>query len=142
MFSACLPALLESGFSEEDIQRLRPVAVFDFLVNNADRKGGHILRDQEGHLWLIDHGLCFHADKKLRTIIWDFVGEKIPPDIRKDLEDLLSKLENKGDLFELLAELLQPGEIQAASRRIHRLLEDGVFPFPDGMQRPYPWPPV
>ena len=66
------------NFSEEDRQRLRPVAVFDLLVNNADRKGSHILLDPDRRIWLIDHGLCFHTDDKLRTVIWDFVGEPIP----------------------------------------------------------------
>ena len=64
-------------FTAEDIQKLRPVALFDLLVNNADRKGGHILFDNDRHLWLIDHGLCFHVDDKLRTVVWNFAGEPI-----------------------------------------------------------------
>ncbi len=80
-------------FSQPDKQRLRPAALFDLLVNNADRKGTHILMDQQGHIWLIDHGICFHTDFKLRTVIWDFVGEEIPSDLRQDLARLLDRLE-------------------------------------------------
>jgi streptogramin lyase len=64
-------------FSDADRQRLHPVAIFDLLINNADRKGSHLLLDPDGHLWLIDHGLCFHREDKLRTVIWDFAGEPI-----------------------------------------------------------------
>jgi hypothetical protein len=66
------------NFEDKDRQRLRPVVVFDLILNNADRKGGHILRGEDDHLWLIDHGLCFHAEEKLRTVVWDFSGEAIP----------------------------------------------------------------
>ena len=68
-------------------QRLRPVALFDLLINNADRKGGHILLQKRTRkLYLIDHGLCFHAEDKLRTVIWDFAGEAMPPELISALE--------------------------------------------------------
>jgi len=66
------------NFTEQDRQRLRPVVLFDLLINNADRKGSHILKDNEERLWLIDHGVCFHVEDKLRTVVWDFVGETVP----------------------------------------------------------------
>jgi hypothetical protein len=65
------------NFTPEDLERLRPVVLFDLLINNADRKGGH-WRGTDGHLWLIDHGVCFHVEEKLRTVIWDFVDEDFP----------------------------------------------------------------
>jgi uncharacterized repeat protein (TIGR03843 family) len=130
------------NFSEEDIQRLRPVVVFDLLVNNADRKGGHILRDPQGNLWMIDHGLCFHTEDKFRTVIWDFAGEEIPSDLRVDLERLRMVFEENDEFRKVLGRFLQPGEFEAIAMRIRRLLTKNIFPHPDGMQRPYPWPPV
>ncbi|MBI3762883.1 MAG: SCO1664 family protein, partial [Chloroflexi bacterium] len=70
---------------EPEKPALRRVAVFDVLVNNADRKGGHVIKDKQGKLWLIDHGICFHSEPKLRTVIWDFAGEPIPDDLLADL---------------------------------------------------------
>ena len=70
---------------------LRPVVLFDLLVNNADRKGSHLLFDNNHHLWLIDHGICFHAEDKLRTVIWDFAGEPIPENLLADLRRLHPK---------------------------------------------------
>ncbi|UCF28040.1 MAG: hypothetical protein JSW42_15705, partial [Chloroflexota bacterium] len=69
------------SFHRDDLQRLRPVALFDLLINNADRKGSHILFDPEGHIWLIDHGISFHRDRKLRTVIWDFAGESFSDEL-------------------------------------------------------------
>ncbi|HMN62757.1 MAG TPA: hypothetical protein PJ988_20490, partial [Anaerolinea sp.] len=79
-------------FTYEEKQRLRPVAVFDLISNNADRKGGHILIDEHQHIWLIDQGLCFHVDDKLRTVVWDFAGEPLPGEILADLETLVRSL--------------------------------------------------
>jgi uncharacterized repeat protein (TIGR03843 family) len=126
-------------FSDDEKQRLRPVAVFDCLVNNADRKGGHVLLDPHGHIWLIDHGLCFHADDKLRTVIWDFAGEAIPPELLRDVERLQSHLQNEGELTPAYRGLLSDEEIEALCSRVNRLLASARFPTPDS-QRPYPWP--
>ena len=68
-------------FSEDEKQELRHVALFDVLINNADRKGGHVLMSPDGHIWSIDHGVCFHQDNKLRTVIWDFACERIPDEL-------------------------------------------------------------
>ncbi len=130
-------------FSEKDRQRLRPVALFDLVVNNADRKGGHILFDAQDHLWLIDHGLCFHVEDKLRTVVWDFAGEPIPAELTASLENLLHELESpQSALIRLLGKLLDRIEIKALIKRTRQLLTSCKFPLPEGNRRPYPWPPV
>ena len=120
----------------------RRVTVFDYLVNNADRKGGHILLDTSGHLWSIDHGICFHNEYKLRTVIWDFAGEKIPRHLVDDLVRLQEKLDDDADeQIAKLRQLLSEREIAALRRRLERLIQRPVFPQP-GPGRHYPWPPV
>jgi hypothetical protein len=130
------------SFTHEDKQRLRPVVLFDLVINNADRKGGHILMDENRHIWLIDHGICFHVEDKLRTVIWDFAGEPIPTDLLEDLTRLLEELTQTGRLVESLTAYLSPAEIRALERRTRRLIENGCFPHPAPSRRPYPWPPV
>lgn len=130
------------NFEDKDRQRLRPVVVFDLLLNNADRKGGHILRDLNGHLWLIDHGLCFHSEEKLRTVIWDFSGEGIPKNLLNDLSRLVDCLKEGEQLYTELVQYLRPGEITAMMGRARRLAEIGRFPSPPTSRRSYPWPPV
>ena len=122
-------------------QRLRPTALFDLLVNNADRKGGHILLDADGRIWLIDHGICFHAEPKLRTVVWDFVGEDFPEDLVADLRALAPRLA-EGELREDLLGHLSEEELQAMEARLARLLEEGRFPAPPEDERARPWPPV
>lgn len=126
-------------FSEDEKQRLRPVALFDCLINNADRKGGHVLLDPDGHLWLIDHGLCFHVEDKLRTVIWDFADEPIPEALLQDLNRLQTRLRTDAELVAEYRALLSREEIEALSSRAMRLLASGQFPTPD-TPRPYPWP--
>lgn len=128
-------------FSADDRQRLRPVVVFDLLINNADRKGSHILCDENGRLWLIDHGVCFHEVHKLRTVIWDFAGQTLPDDLLDDVRRLRADLETTDGLRRSLRGLLHPVEIGALRERARRLLDDPVFPSPAGRQE-YPWPPV
>lgn len=130
------------NFSDQDVQQLRPAVVFDMLINNADRKGGHILKDAHGHLWLIDHGVCFHVEDKLRTIIWDFAGENIPEGILQDVDDFRRKLQSNEEAEQSLSNWLDRQEIEAISRRAARLLRQRVFPYPDERVRSYPWPPV
>jgi uncharacterized repeat protein (TIGR03843 family) len=130
------------NFSQEDRQLLRPVALFDLLINNADRKGSHLLVDKEGHLWLIDHGICFHRDDKLRTVIWDFAGETIPDELCQNLRDLQRKLKPGSSLYNILENYLSPAEIGAMEGRARQVLSSRRFPDPHPDRRPYPWPPV
>ncbi len=134
------------NFKEEDRQRLRPVVLFDLLINNADRKGSHILVDAERHLWLIDHGVCFHTEDKLRTVIWDFVGEPIPSNLLADLDVFSQKIIASPAAPEeaphSLVRWLSHGEIRALARRARHLIEAGCYPAPNPNRRPYPWPAV
>ena len=130
------------NFSTEDIARLRPVVAFDLLINNADRKGGHIIKDDAGHLWLIDHGLCFNVEEKLRTVIWDFAGQLIPSDLRKTMKQFQAKLLPSSKFLNELQNHLDRDEIQALSMRAGHLSEVDTFPFPPNDRRAYPFPPV
>jgi len=114
---------------------LRRIALFDALANNADRKSGHVLL-ADGRLWAIDHGLSFHCQPKLRTVIWDFAGEPLADAELGTLERLVA--DGPGDD---LAALLEPAEVAALVRRAKRLLTEGELPAPaDDDWRPYPWP--
>ncbi len=125
---------------DERPDEFRRVALFDVVVNNADRKAGHCLLSSEGGLFVVDHGVCFHEEPKLRTVIWDFVGEQIPEAMLDDLRALRPRLAT-GPVRERLAELLRPEEVGAVERRIEDLLQEGRFPEP-GPGRPVPWPVV
>ena len=130
------------NFNEQDRQRLRPVALFDLLINNADRKGSHVLIDPQDHLWLIDHGICFHREEKLRTVIWDFAGELIPEDLCAALERFWRMLEPGSDLATRLGKYINREETKALAGRAQRLVGFGRFPNPQPNRRPYPWPPI
>jgi hypothetical protein len=134
------------NFTRQEKQRLRPVALFDHLINNADRKASHVLLDPQDHLWLIDHGICFHVEDKLRTVIWDFAGEPIPEDLCADVDAFVHKLESTGrrtaDLKGKLKALLNDREIEALARRGRNLVAQGHFPEANPKRRHYPWPPV
>lgn len=127
--------------TEAEYEEMRRVAVFDLLINNADRKGGHLLKDDAGKIWLIDHGICFHAQNKLRTVIWEFAGEPIPEPLLKDVAAWRAQLETDEALKEALNSLLDPLEVAALRRRTDRVLSTRHFPHP-GSGRSYPWPPV
>jgi uncharacterized repeat protein (TIGR03843 family) len=120
----------------------RRVAMFDLAVNNADRKGGHCLLDDDGEIWVIDHGVCFAVEPKLRTVIWTFVDEPLPPDAVDDLMRVRRALDPGGELAETLTALLAPDEVEATAHRIDRLLAEGRFPEPEPGVRPFPWPPI
>jgi uncharacterized repeat protein (TIGR03843 family) len=130
------------NFEDAGRQRLRPVVIFDLIINNADRKGGHILRDAHDQLWLIDHGLCFHAEDKLRTVVWDFSGEEIPREILAIVGQLAGQLMEGEKLYNKLLKYLKPAEITAMLARARRVCEMGLFPQPPSSRRSYPWPPV
>ena len=126
-------------FSEEERRRLRPVAVLGVLINNADRKGGHILLAPDDHIWLIDHGVCFHWEYKLRTVVWDFVGEPIPDHLLSDLQTFLDRFGADPGLQAAYAGLLSPIEIEALVTRAERLLTERRFQEP-GLSQTHPWP--
>jgi len=124
------------SFSNEDKQLLKPVVLFDLLVNNADRKGGHVFFENDTHkLFAIDHGICFHEDDKLRTVLWDFGGQSIP-------NNLLSHLSQVTDLIPLLKPHLNPREISALLARADSIIKKGLFPRQPRDRRAMPWPPL
>jgi len=130
------------SFSRTIRMRLRPVVLFDLLINNADRKGGHILLDDDNHLWLIDHGICFHQEYKLRSVVWDFKGQAIPKRWLKDVRRLENELETRKDIYQALQPYLTEGEIKALHSRAKALLRLKTFPYPDERRRVIPWPPL
>ncbi len=115
-------------------ERLWPMAVLDLLLNNADRKLGHILRDRKGTLWAIDHGLTFHAEDKLRTVLWAFAGRPIPG----PLVDAIAAL--PPELIDHLEETLGEPEAVALRERIDRILQRPIHPEPPDDRPPVPWP--
>lgn len=129
-------------FTKEDLQRLRPVVLFDILINNADRKGSHIILDDSGKIWLIDHGISFHCDQKLRTVIWNFAGESLPEGLHSNLVNFKTQLQPGRELRLALDRHLAAEEIEALEIRTNELLLSRRFPDPDPRRRPYPWPPV
>jgi len=117
------------------------VALFDVITNNADRKSGHCLFDPEDHVWVIDHGLTFNVDDKLRTVIWDFSGDRLPPDLCGDVEHALVGLE-RGPLAPTMEGLLSRGEVRVLKRRLRGVL-DPKWRFPEPTSAwSIPWPPV
>ena len=122
---------------------LARMAVFDLLVNNADRKGSHVLLAEDDHLWGVDHGLTFHVQTKLRTVIWDFGGTPLERAWQADLERLAAALDTPGHpLKERLEELLRGQELVALRLRAAALADVGELPAVDERRRPYPWPPL
>ena len=124
-------------FGQGDNPQLRKLALFDAIINNTDRKFGHLLVDQTGKLRGCDHGVCFHQENKLRTVLWQFAGEEFNSE---ELE-LLNKVKEL-DLISLFADLLTNAEISALNQRISDLLAAGKFPFPSDEWPAIPWPPV
>jgi len=98
--------------------------------------------DPNDHLWLIDHGLCFHREDKLRTVIWDFAGEAFPETLCATLTHIAEDLKPGLDLFIELRRYINGGEINALAGRARRLIQTGTYPDPNLNRRPYPWPPV
>ena len=118
----------------------RRVALFDVVVNNADRKGGHCLLAPDGTIWVIDHGVCFSDEPKLRTVIWEYVGEPIPPELLDDVRTLRERVA-AARCGRSSAGCSPPPSWRRSTSAIDAVLSSGVFPEP-GPGRPYPWPPV
>ena len=128
---------------EDHADAFRRMAVFDIVINNTDRKGGHCLRAlDDGHVFGIDHGVSFHTQWKLRTVIWDFAGESIPPGVCADLHTLLDDLQQRGALHDRLATMLDRFELDALRARTEHLIATGVLPEADRDYHSYPWPTI
>jgi uncharacterized repeat protein (TIGR03843 family) len=117
----------------------RRLAAYDLIVNNADRKSGHCLLDQGGHIWGIDNGLTFHALPKLRTVIWEFAGEAVPANLRRDTQRLAGELVAGDGWVTALHELISAVEIRALAQRARRVADEGRYPEPTSRWA-YPWP--
>lgn len=130
------------SLNENYLGQLQQYAIFDYLINNADRKGGHLLLDANRKLWGIDHGLTFHTMPKLRTVIWDFAGQRIDSNLLVSVQKLRETLESAhSELRCQFEELLSHNELVAFSRRAKQLLDCQKYPSP-GAGPNYPWPPV
>lgn len=124
---------------------LQQIVLFDLIINNADRKGGHILIQNseeatpQNRLWAIDHGVCFHEEYKLRTVVWEFAGQPIPNELLADLTQYQARL--RRDQFPILQKLLSSAELLALEQRLNSIIRSQTF-FTPGPGRHYPWPPV
>lgn len=127
----------EVALVHADDPQLRRMAVFDVIVNNADRKGGHVLAGADGRVYGVDHGVSLHMHDKLRTVLWGWAGEPIDDETLEAVERLLPQLDSA--LGEELLEHLTAAEIGALRQRIRALLDQPVMPVPD-RRRPLPWP--
>jgi len=123
-----------------DHPALRQMAVFDAVVNNADRKIGHLLPDRDGRLYGCDHGVCFGEDYKLRTVLWQWRGRSLPETAIEALHRLRRALAG-GDLGPQLSRWLSPAEVEATGERVELLLQHRVHPFPPDDWPAVPWPP-
>lgn len=120
-------------------RRLRAIALFDAVANNADRKGSHLLPVESGTIYGVDHGICFSADPKLRTVLWAWRGEEIDGEELENVSRARRALD--GSLGMALCELLSEAEIEATIRRAQLLLDTARFPEPDPSRPALPWPP-
>jgi uncharacterized repeat protein (TIGR03843 family) len=123
-----------------DVDALQHIAVFDAVINNADRKGGHLLPTTGGHVYGVDHGVSFSVEDKLRTVLWQWSGARLARPDRGVLERLCAELD--GALGERLGELLTQREVRRTQARVERLLAAGRYPEPGGDWPPVPWPPI
>jgi len=126
---------------QSDHPALRRIAVFDALINNADRKGGHLLPDLDGIIWGIDHGVTFAVDDKLRTVLWHWRGQPIPNDLLSDIGSWLTGWQGEEEWLTELSSLLAADEIKALHERAQQLSEAGTHPFPSPDWPAIPWPP-
>jgi hypothetical protein len=136
------PEINYFSLNDQFVPQLQRFVIFDDLINNADRKGGHLLLDDHGKLWGIDHGLTLNVMPKLRTVIWEFAGHPIAPDLLAPVQRVHDQLADpSSDLRTRVAALIAPDEIDALQKRAQRLLDCRQYPQP-GPGPNYPWPPV
>jgi hypothetical protein len=137
------PEMNYFSFDTAKLPQLMRLAAFDYVVNNADRKGGHCLVDNQGHIWGIDHGITFHSAPKLRTVIWDFAGQPIPEALITDLERTCQQAEDEASAYsQSMHGLISDREYTALQKRINTLLKTKRYPQPGPSGPNYPWPPV
>ncbi|KQR98600.1 phosphatidylinositol kinase [Williamsia sp. Leaf354] len=123
-----------------DDPRLQRMAVLDVVINNADRKGGHVLEGLDGQVYGVDHGICLHSEDKLRTVLWGWADEPVPAHLVADIETLLVELTTAGsELARDLPTLITPTEVAALTLRARELVASPVMPSAD-RSRPIPWP--
>ena len=125
--------------ARSDHPDLARMVVLDAVINNADRKGGHLLPTEQGQVFGIDHGVCFSVEDKLRTLLWQWRGDPLPEAARETLEELRADLDST--LGTALRTLLDRREVRATTRRVDRLLREGTYPLPSGDWPAVPWPP-
>lgn len=123
-----------------DDPRLARMAIFDAVVNNADRKGGHVISGAGGRVYGVDHGVCFHVEDKLRTVLWGWAGSPLPAEITPVLAELAGEL--RGALGRALSAHLARAEVSATVDRLERLLVTGRYPLPSDDWPAMPWPPL
>ncbi|KQY64873.1 phosphatidylinositol kinase [Nocardioides sp. Root151] len=136
VFDAVGPEDEPVALVHEDSPALRRMAVFDVLVNNGDRKGGHVLAMTDGHRYGVDHGVSFHVENKLRSVLWGWLGTPLTD----DESDAVRRVAADDDLHKRLGDLVTPRELAAFVARCHTLLETGVMPEPSGEWPAIPWP--
>jgi len=142
LFVEHLPKINYFNLDDRFVSQLQQFVVFDFLTNNADRKGGHILLSPDGKLWGIDHGLTFHTLPKLRTVIWEFSGQPIAKALISDIEALCAMITTMtSPTRQKLNSLLSKAEISALLQRIQYIIKHKTYPEP-GPGPHHPWPPV
>jgi len=130
----------EVSLVHEDSVALRHMAVFDVLVNNADRKGGHVLPMEGGHRYGVDHGVCFHVEDKLRTVLWGWAERPIDPSDAVTVQGFVSRLDDDAAFRADLEGLLSKPEVRALATRARTLLRKGRMPLPSGSWPSIPWP--
>lgn len=136
------PAVDVISWVEDGDERLQHIAVFDVIANNADRKIGHCLVDAQRRVWGIDNGLTFNVEDKLRTVLWAWAGEPVPPPLLADVTDFAHRLDDPADdVTGVLTRLLDDDEMTALVERTSLLATDGTFPEPDPYGPSVPWPP-
>ncbi len=124
---------------DERVDEMKRIALFDWLTNNADRKGGHCILALDGRMWCIDQGLTFHADDKLRTVIWDYQGQPVPEGLIDEVCEFGERLRRDEALRGELLALITPGELAKLEQRVAFIDRERVYP-PPPPYRPYPWP--
>jgi len=136
------PEIHYFSFEGEYPDQLQKIVLFDAVINNADRKSGHVLFGEGERLWSIDHGICFHEESKLRSVIWEFAGQVVPPTLLDDMGYFLQTVSSDSAVVrQELGALLNERELAALVKRTTQLVNAGIFPTP-GPGRYYPWPMV